>query len=180
MGDRVYASIEIGGHIETIEEAEQLIDALIREVITFNPTDEKLACLEDGQTALRAVIEAGRTFEGHDLEVNYGNFEELDAAATNLPKLWFSTTYEAGGEFSEGIKTFIDGEQFCCMTNDNGPVVSLSELEGIVNGNEPETIAYALTRIITRVQREAGIGLPPLTASPAVAAWLKIFGEKAA
>lgn len=180
MGDRVYASIEIGGHIDTIEQAEILIDALARECITFNGTNEIIGCFEDGQTAIRTVIEAGQTFEGHDLQANHGNFDELDAAAAELTSLWFSTAYNAGDEFSEGIKTIIGGQRLDCITNDGGAVVSLSLLEDAINGNDNDTIAYELTRIVSRVQRAAGKNLPPLTASPAVAAWLKIFGEKAA
>ncbi|MCO5730104.1 hypothetical protein [Rhizobium sp. SSA_523] len=180
MGDRVYASIEIGGHLETIGEAETLIDALVREVITFNHTDEKIACLEDGQTALRTIIEAGKTFEGHEMEANYGNFDELDAAARELTNLWFSTTYEAGGGFPEGIKTFINGEQFRCQTSENRPVVSLPAIEELLHKHRlgPDIVGE-LDALVANAKRSAGIGLPPLTASPAVCAWLKIFGEKA-
>lgn len=180
MGDHVYASIEIGGYIETVAEAETLIEALLREVITFSHTQEKITIAEEGQTALRTVIEAGKNFNGYELELNYGNFDELDAIAPQLPKLWFSTEYEAGGGFPSGIKTFINGEEHRCMTNGGSAVVPLDELEAAVNGNNPDTIAYEVIRIVTRTKREAGKGLPPLTASPAVCAWLKIFGDKVA
>jgi hypothetical protein len=180
MGEYVSASIEIGGHLETVAEAEILIEALLRQVITFNETDDKITCTENGQTALRTVIELGKVFRGYDHQVNYGNFDEIDAIAPDLPKLWFSTSYGAGGDFSSGIKTFIEGEEYRCTTADGEPVVSLDELELAVNGNDLDTIAYETIRIVTRTKREAGKGLPPLTASPAVCAWLKIFGDKAA
>jgi hypothetical protein len=184
MGDRVYAAIRIGGHIETPQEAERLIDGLIAEGAKCQHTDERCNDEAVAIRLLRATVD-GKLPQLclHDDDVNYGEFPDIEDAIKEVPKLWCSTNYGAGCGFSEGIKTIchVDGklEELHCGTTDHGPTVPLQELVSATEQPDEE-LAAIVRGIVRRCVLAAGDSLPPLTVSPAVGAWLKIFGKKAA
>ena len=182
MGDRVYAAIRIGGHLETIEDAETLAELIDGE--RSQSGGGRISGLAGAQSALREAVEGRTTVDIDDDEVNYGEFSTIEPVIRGMPKLWCSTTFEAGGGFAAGIKTiYHDGkgavQEASCSTSDGEAVIPLSRL--VSAAKEEDRILGAVVRsLITEIEKSAGTSLPPLTASPAVMAWLKIFGEKAA
>lgn len=166
MGDRVWANIKIGGHLDTIEEAEELIDAMTSDGLAEDD--------EDGQTRLRAAIENDEPFEHEEDEVNYGTFREVEANVTGNPKLSSITVFGRGGGFDSGSRTIHEGVE-TSFTGEGGLVDSDSVRKAIITGG-----AEAVVELLDRMNFLETKCVTKLTASPAVAAWLKIFGEKAA
>lgn len=185
MGDRVHASVAIGGHLETIDEAEELADALVAESFYDSNTDEKVEGEEDAMTIMRYAVENKQTISFYDHEVNYGNFDSIDAAAHTIPGIVCVTSFDSGGDFSEGRKTIlhVDGQvtELHVSTHGGAPTIELRELEEALHKARLDADPLAeIDKLIAETKRAAGDGIPPLTASPAVSAWLKIFADKAA
>jgi len=173
MGDRVYATLEIGGRLETVEEAEKCVSALVTEELV---NDEKHA-----QTVLRESVERTRCMWFEVTEQNYGTFDHVEAATKLIPGLMCATKYGAGSEFPEGwlLVAHIDGEAqaFSIPTNGGDPCIDYRDVKGIAElGDRPlATMVREKMELIKLAE-----SIPPLSASPTVTAWLKIFGEMAA
>lgn len=59
MGDRVYAEITIGGNLETVDDAEELCDALVAEGVSSGDIDDAIVTtLAVAQSALRRAVES--------------------------------------------------------------------------------------------------------------------------
>jgi hypothetical protein len=183
MGDRVYASIRIGGHLETVEEAESLVGAIVAEGLKDLHSDARIDDEAAAQANIRLRIEGNAFVDLHDTEVKYGSFNHIEAAIRLLPRMWCSTSYESGGDFDAGIATIFhaDGNatEHSCETSDGDPVVRLSRLKSAAQ-HDDERLAAIVKGIIEELGIAAGEDLPPLTASPAVSTWLKIVAEKVA
>ena len=180
MGDRVYATVHLGGHIETIKECQELENALTAEVAAYNLadfTEERIGCEEDARDALRYFIESKGVPEFFDEQCNYGVFECIEAAVSEVPGLGCCTTYEAGGGFPAGVKTVMpNGEEHGAEGKD-GALVPIYDLEQARKADDP---LAAIDGLIAEAKRAQGDELPPFTVSPAVAAYLKIFAQKVA
>lgn len=179
MGDRVYASITFGGHIETVEEAEEFISSLGLEHIVESDRDKVVSSEDEAKASLRYLIEHKSDVQYYDNECNYGTFDDLETMVAKIPGLGCSTQFDAGGGFDAGVKTIMpDGSEHSAnYSRDGGATVSLSDLKQARNS---DSILVALDKLIADAENAQGSKLPDLTVSPAVAAWLKIFAEKAA
>lgn len=178
MGDRVYASIEFGGHIETIEELETLCEALVNEGVTGGHDDHHIRSIEDARIVLRSDIEDRHPPFFYDNEVNYGTFDQIEAAVDEIPGLGCCTTFEAGGGFSAGMKTVMpNGDKHEGAAADDDAVVSRNAL---IKARQSDDPLAAIDQLIEEAANIAGANLPPFTVSPQVAAYLKIFGGRAA
>lgn len=178
MGDRVYARVEIGGHVETIEEMQTLIDGIVVECVSTLEGDDSVDDADDARSAFRHFVESQElpTFCG--TEVNYGVFESIDAAVSEIPGLGCCTNFDAGGGFGAGMKTVMpDGTEHHADRAGDDTGVSLSAL---MKARESDAPLAAIDALIEEAKLADGQCVPPFTVSPAVAAWLKIFGEKAA
>lgn len=170
MGDRTYARILIGGHLETVAECEKLIEGMMAGSFSDDGADRWTAML-------RAAVEKNDYLEDEGDEINYGVFEEIEAAVTAIPGLGCSTDFDSGGGYGAGTKTIMPDKSERRCSQDDGVMVDLITL--INRRNEPDPLA-AIDALIEDTHIAAGDRLPKLTASPAVHAYLKIFGEKAA
>lgn len=178
MGDRVYASITFGGHIETVEEAEEFVSSLGLEHIVESDRDKAVTSEDEAKASLRYLIERKADVQYYDNECNYGTFFDLETMVNEIPGLGCVTMFDAGGGFDAGIKTVLpDGSEHTAYRNRDGGVISLSELKAARNSDD---VLASLDNLIAAAEQAEGVSLPPLTVSPAVAAWLKIFAEKAA
>lgn len=173
MGDRIYASITIGGRLDTIEQVEALIEAACAEDL-FEDAEGCTACF-------RGVIECPQPLALEDDSVNYGTFDRLEKAIARTPGLVSVTKHGGGAGFAESW-LFIgapheERKPIHIPTNDGEPVLLCRTIKAIGDiGND------AIVRYVRREMEiiDLAMNIPPLTASPAVAAWLKIFGGKAA
>ena len=178
MGDRVYAAVTLGGCLETVKQAETLCYALALEYVHTNDGNDLLVNdNEKAQAALRHAVETQNNPSFYAYEVNYGNFESIEAACEEVG-LWCCTEYDEGGGFPAGFKTVEpDGSIHDCGRNDGDAVVPLSELEEALKAADP---IAAINGLIEPTRIAAGLTIPDFTVSPSVAAWLKIFGQKVA
>lgn len=177
MGDRVYASITFGGHIEAVEDIQKLADALSS--VRDEAAGVDIHDAGEAATALRSMIEEGRPVRFSSDEVNYGEFTDLEAVVKDIPGLTCVTEYEAGSGFDSGFETITpDGEKhLCCRDRDVGATIAVSDL---VRASDSANPLAALRALIDEAKTASGWDLPGFNVSPAVAAWLKIFAEKAA
>lgn len=164
MGDRTWAHLEIGGHLETVEEAEGLIVAMVNDGIA---EDE-----QDAKNELRQAVEDDRFIYYEGEEVNYGQFDIIDAFMEEHPQLTCRTNHGNGGDYDCGSKTVHEG------------VAAYFKGDGVINRKTVRDLLDAgdLDGLRKRLDQDDAmefVTVPPLTASPAVATWLKIFGEKA-
>lgn len=166
MGDRVWTNIKIGGHLDTIEESEELIEALVSDDIAKDD--------EHGQTLLRSAVENGKPIDYEEDEINYGTFRAVETHVKDNPKLSCITTFGRGGGFDSGSRTIHEGDE-THFTNEGGLVDSHSVRKALDEGGEK-----AVREFLDRMEFLETKCVTKLTASPAVATWLKIFGEKAA
>lgn len=179
MGDRVWARITIAGHIETIEECKLLVEAIVRYGPRDTETDNHIISEDLAMQSLRRTIEdkAAPMFE--DSEVNYGEFDDLEDVVAEVPGLGCSTQFEGGGGFDAGIKTIMpDGSiHRSSHDRDGGATISLGELQKAREADDP---LAAIDELLKQANLADGGELPEFTVSPTVAAWLKIFANKAA
>lgn len=169
MGDRVYASIEIGGRLESIKEAEELIDALIHDGLA----DDK----DNATAALRRHIEEMTAISAGADQVKFGTFQAVEHAVKSAPGLKCVTKYNAANDFPEGWTFANQTEVIEIPTCGGRPCLEYSALKSISAISERAILHVVLERM---AEIDLAETIPPLTAPPAVAAWLKIFGEKAA
>lgn len=178
MGDRVYASFTLGGSLETVEQAEKLCEAIVAEGVNRNDgKDGYIDSIEHAQSALRAMIEAEENPSFYGSEVNYGTFEGIEAAALEIG-IWCSFAWDEGGGFPAGYKTISSsGQEYEGNKCGDDAGISVSEIIGALATEDP---IAAIEKLIEPVRAATGETMPNFTVSPAVAAWLKIFGEKVA
>ncbi|QPC87121.1 hypothetical protein GA830_10485 [Mesorhizobium sp. NBSH29] len=170
MGDRTHALIMIGGHLETVADTELFLRMMSES--TFDNQD-----INSWTSALREAIEENRYLEDEDSEVNYGTFDDYEAAVKAAPGMGCSTYFDAGGGYGAGVRTIMpDKTEHQCSTDDGVMVGLLALIEARKNAN-PLT---AIDDLIERTHIAAGDSLPKMTASPSVHSYLKIFGRKTA
>lgn len=175
MGDRVHANFRLGGHVETVEELEILMDAIVDEMVVDLHLDFRIKNHEDAKTSLRNALEAKFEPSFYDNDVNYGTFESIEAAVEEVSGLAAHFTWEAGGGFDAGMKTILpDGEEVRAEGGED-PAISLSQL---VQARQSDNVLRALDDIIEAARKAGGLTMPAFTASPAIHAYLKILGGK--
>jgi len=177
MGDRVYASVRIGGHIETIKELDVLVAAIIADGVSCQNSERPASSKQEVYAMACCAVEEDNWLDLHAYEVNNGTFSKIDGAIENNPMLWCSTFFEKGEGFDSGTKTIchIGGKLgvFRAKTVGFDPVVYIKELREILTA-DPQGIEGELRSLVDKVDRAEGRGLPPLTASVPVSAYLKI------
>lgn len=177
MGDRVHATFTLGGHIETIADCEELVEAIAAEGVTDSERDEFITDIEEAKTALRFAVENQLEPKFYDNECNYGTFDSVESAVSLTEGLAAYICWDAGGGFPAGMKTITpDGLVFSSEGNGD-PTITLSEL---VEARKADDVLEAIDAIIAKANKAGGVEMPSFTVSPAVAAWLKIFGNRAA
>lgn len=178
MGDRTSARFTLGGHIETVAECEALVNAIAAEGVNDQTRDERVRDTDDAMTALRLAVETNANPSFYDNEVNYGTFDEIEAVVSKIPGIAASFQWDAGGSYPAGMKTVMpDGDEYDAIGGDGEPGIPLDEL---IKARESDDVLAALDEIIKDAKIASGVDMPAFTVSPAVAAWLKIFADKAA
>lgn len=171
MGDRVYASILFGGHIETVGEMEAFVEAIGGECLA-DDEDRNVRNAADAKKVLRRYIEGDLHVTFSDSERNYGQFDELEGMVKQIPGLGCVTNFAAGGGFDAGTKTVMpDGSEHHSVGSLNGSTVSLHE---IIKARESPDALAEIDKIIEAGRLGRGDKLPKFTVSPAAAVWLKI------
>jgi len=172
MGDRVWASIEIGGHINSFEALDDLVKAILDEGITCTETDIYLSTRQKVLKALHHCVSANKPVEFSGDEVNYGKFGAIDSVVEEYG-LCSSTKYQAGGGFPEGITTItLDGREYNTATCEDDPVICLYELENAV-GDESKPLKDVLldiAQLMSYARSCSGRDLPKLTIEPHILA----------
>lgn len=173
MADAVRATIDIGGRLDTVAEAERLIAALVEEDLVDDDAH--------AQSILREAMERKRHLWFEEDQSNYGTFNRIDDSVAKIAGLTCVTKYGAGDSFPEGwnLVTHVDGEAqtFPIPTNGGDPCIDYRDVKGIADlGDAP--LARMVREKMALIKLAENI--PPLTTSPAVATWLKIFGNNAA
>lgn len=177
MGDRIYARIVFGGHIETVEEMETFISAIGDAAVNDNTDESYISDAGEARSSVRKAVEQQYQPEYYDAEVNYGVFNELEAMVKQIPGLGCTTWHEAGGDYPAGVRTVMpDGTSHRCDVADGEPVTNL---DALVSARKSYNVLAALDQILVDMNRACGNDMPPFTVSPAVAAWLKIFAAAA-
>ncbi|MEN5275784.1 hypothetical protein ABE527_02425 [Brucella sp. TWI432] len=175
MGDRVYAAITFGGHIETVAEMEQFVDALVAERLN-NPDGTFLPRKDDVGRYIRGCVQAKESPQLHAEEVNYGTFEALEDMVADIHGLGCSTDYQSGGGFDAGIKTIMpDGDEHEVNSHREGG--TMIPIEDVIAARNSPTMREAFDKLIADAQLGSGVNLPLFTVSATVESWLKIFME---
>jgi len=178
MGDRTYAAFRLGGHVETIDELDEVVSSIMSESVTDNRTGKVTSSESIVQAMLRRSVEANEPPDFYGCDVNYGTFDDIESVIGNVPGLGAHFTWEAGGDYDAGMKTVMpDGTVFTAGDSNDGATIPLSDLTKARESDEP---LAAVDKLIADAKAAEGATLPPFTVSPAVAAYLKIFAAKAA
>lgn len=174
-------TLSLGGHIETVEQAVALVEAIVSEVLD----DEEggfISSIVLAQSAMRRAIEGNMTLDLIDATHEHGgNFDDIDPLIEKYPSLqkMAHMENESGANTIERTHT-VDGELKYTSVDHyafSGALISVRELKEALATDTPIT---SIQRLIDTAELQAGGDFPPLTASPAVQVWLKIFAEKAA
>lgn len=178
MGDRTYAAFRLGGHVETIAELDEIVSSIVSEGVEENRTGREARSESNVQAMLRRSIETNDQPHFYGCQVNYGTFEGIESVIGEVPGLGAHFTWEAGDDYNAGMKTVMpDGTKFTACDSDDGAAIPLSDLTKARESDDP---LAAVDKLIADAKAAEGATLPPFTVSPAVAAYLKIFAEKAA
>lgn len=164
MGDRVWASLKLGGCLQTIEECEDLIDALDRD----NLIDSK----GDGMATLKVAIRDKQPIELDAFEVNYGTFnaiKDLLVVEPALKHLSAIVFHDRGNEFDAGSRTYHEGTTYSFAEGDTIPRDEV--IKALDDGG-----ADAVRELIKRDHFLEHDCVPPLSGSDVVRAWLSILG----
>lgn len=162
MSDRVSVHLLLGGCLQSIEEAEQLIEALVDEGLIDN-TDEGMALLKD-------AISEHEKVELEALEVNYGRLDvEGLLKEGGLTHLSCYVSFGRGYEFDAGTRTIHEGKEHEFLDAD---VVLRSEVIKALDEGGPDAVRDLIKRTHF-LQHEC---VPPLTGSDEVRGWLSILG----
>lgn len=173
--------VDIGGHLETVEAAQKLADTIVSEILE-DLNGEMIMDVSVAQTVMRSAIEAGTMLSLRDTSRwEDSGFDELEEAIyehhslqlmitrynDNSPNVIERFWVEDGAEMSYSAEAYEYG----------GVLLSAKDIRDALSKENP---IDAVNSLIELVERQAGGDFPPLTASPAVMAWLKIFGDKVA
>lgn len=175
MGDRVYAAITFGGHIETVVDIEDFIAAIVVERVkdhegNFLSNREKVGAY------IRACVENKEQPTVHDEEVNYGAFEKLERMVDGIELLGCLTEFQSGGGFDAGTKTIMpNGDEYDGHSHREGG--AMVAIEDVIAVREAEDPIAALNKLIEDVSLASGGKLPLFTVSVTVESWLNIFME---
>lgn len=164
MGDRVWASLKLGGCLQTIEECEKLLDAL--------ESDSLIDRKENGMADLKLAIKESEPLVLEEFEVNYGTFdctEGLLQGAHGYTHLSCIVSYGRGGEFDAGSRTTHEGTVYDFA---EGDTIGRDEVTKALD----EGGADAVRELIKRAHFLEHDCVPPLTGSDVVRAWLSILG----
>lgn len=173
-------TISIGGHLETVEQAAQLAEAIVSECLTSDGSC--ISTIEQAQSLMREALESSQPvvfFEGnHEIGSNLYDIDPVIEEVQTLEKL-FQFHNEGGADTVERTR-YVDGQLRHTSTDKydySGVLLSAREIRNALTTDTP---VESLLAELELHERNAGSDFPALTASPAVEAWLKIFGEKAA
>lgn len=177
MGDRTYATFRLGGHVETIDELDEIVRAIIVERVEDQLGNDSMNSESRVQAALRRCIETNESPSFYGQEVNYGIFDDIEAVLVEVPGLGAHFSWEHGGGYESGMKTVLpNGDEYGASGGD-GAAIPLTDLTKARAAGDP---LAAIDALIADARAAEGGTLPPFTVSPAVAAYLKIFAAKAA
>lgn len=172
MGDRRYCRLVLGGHVETTEELDALLEAIVYE--------EWANDVQEAATVLLSFIEGGEEFI--DEERNYGAYEGIDGALSAIPSLG-ACAWVGAGDGPAFIRTWMPNYfhkhpheavriEFVhdCVDGDD-PAVSIRMLEQALR--EPDPLA-SVKELVNTIKTEGGLNMPPFTVSATVMAMLRI------
>ncbi|MBX8803292.1 hypothetical protein HBA92_21435 [Ochrobactrum sp. MR28] len=173
-------TISIGGHLETVEQATKLADAIVSEGL--NDGSEWVETAEQARSIMREAVESSQPVvlsdNDHESGGNLYDIDDVIDEVQTLEKL-FQFHNEGGADTIERTR-YVNGEARQTSTDKydySGVLLSAREIR---NALATDTPVESLLAELELHERNAGSDFPALTASPAVEAWLKIFGEKAA
>ena len=165
MGDYVHTSIAIGGHLETVEEAEELLAALNEQFAhSGNYEEENLAWL-------RAAVEGNTSLDTEE-QANYGRFDTIESFVETSPHLSCRSVFGRGDDFDSGSTVVHEGVRH---SFDGYGVVSRVDIRKALQEGGAEAVA----ELVDNCEFLEEKCIKGFTASPAVHAWLKIFAEPA-
>lgn len=164
MGDRVWASLKLGGCLQTIEECEELLDALEND----NLIDSK----ENGMAVLKQAIKDKEPIELDEFEVNYGVFDNTERLLYGMhgyTHLSCRVVFGRGSAFDAGSRTFHEGTVHNFA---DGDTIHRSKVLKALDEGGPD----AVRELIKRAHFLEHDCVPPLSGSDVVRAWLSILG----
>lgn len=174
-------TLSLGGYLDTVEQAAALAKAIASEYL-YDDEREHIGTVEQARTAMRRAIEANTSLDLTDSTHDHGgNLYDIDPLIEAYPSLqkMVHMNNEGGADTIERTRT-VDGKLVFTSVdhlNYSGALISSREIKEALASDTPVESIQALLDV---AEVEAGSDFPPLTASPAVQAWLKIFGSKAA
>lgn len=174
-------TLSLGGHLDTVEQASALVDAIVSEVLD-DDEGNWIQTKETAQSAMRRAIEGNSSLDLTDNVHEHGGvFDDIDPlikANPSLQKMAHMSSDNSADTIErtytvDGILTFtsVDHHTF------SGALISSREIKEALATDTP---IERIQAILDAAEAQAGNDFPPLTASPAVQVWLKIFGSAAA
>ena len=144
MGDRTYASVQIGGKVDRL--LLPLLLAQFEESCAIPGDDSGMDSWSVAEFDEARELE-GFALMGYDQEANYGCIDEV----TGFCREWgidYLHQWESGGGFDAGFCLFLDGkeDESPCIGSWAVPVVYVARLQEIAEANPGITLADALER----------------------------------
>lgn len=174
-------TLTLGGHLDTVEQASALVAAIVSECLD-DDQGEYISTKKIAQSAMRRAIENNSSLELTEIDHdNGGSLHDIDPlieAYPSLQKMVFMHS-QSGADTIERTYT-LDGKLQCTSVdtlNYGGALISSLDIKVALSTDTPVESIQAL---LDKAEIDAGSDFPPLTASPAVQTWLKIFGGRSA
>lgn len=174
-------TLSLGGYLDTVEQAAALAKAIASEYL-YNDEREHIGTVEQAQTAMRRAIEANTSLDLTDSTHDHGgNLYDIDPLIESYPSLQKMAHFENEGGANTIERTWTANGKLTSTSVDHydysGALITSREIKEALATDTPIESVQAL---LDQAEVQAGSDFPPLTASPAVQVWLKIFGSAAA
>ncbi len=161
MGDRVSVYLRLGGCLQSIEEAEELMEALALD--TNLDTDAEMMALFKEAIANQEPIEA------EAYEVDSGNLDNVESFVRDHKHLSCEVNFGRGGGFDAGSTVIHEGETHTFP--DGNTIPRDAVIKALDEGGD-----QAVRDLIKRAHFLQHECVPPLTGSDEVRGWLSILG----
>lgn len=159
MGDRCYLSFTVRGHVNTVQQMNNIIEALQTqgmEAETYiNGPNGQYTRLQGLETEFLHALVHNENPSFVDEECNYANIEGLEQVMQTMG-IAYAVSHGEGSEYSAGVWSWCRefGKCEAMQGHDTGSVLELSAVKACMDDKT------ALAKLIVEAERAEGVGLP--------------------
>lgn len=166
MGDRCYLTINIHGHVDTVEKLQAIIKALRDQCLTAEDAGEEDAAY---YSEFRRSVNDQTEPQFMDYECNYADISPVERQLQELGVPYY-VSHEEGGNYGPGCWSWSPdtGKTERPRDKDGGAFIPTPDLRRMLAQPNPLRL---IREEVQRCDRAEGVGLPPFSVSPEVRAF---------